>query len=83
MLQKMKKYLSNWNFMRLLRLALGVMIFIQAIKSNDLMFIILGALFSLMPLFNIGCCGVGNCSIPGQKNIHTQSTEEPTYEEVK
>jgi len=69
--------------MRLLRLALGIMIFIQGVNAHDLMFIIPGALFSLMPLFNIGCCGVGNCSVPGQKNINSQSTEEPGYEEIK
>lgn len=81
-LQVMKEYLSNWNFMRLLRLALGIMILIQGIHSNDLLLTILGALFSLMPLLNIGCCGAGNCRVPVQKTIDTQ-TEESTYEEVK
>lgn len=69
--------------MRLLRLALGIMIFIQGVNSHDLLFIITGVLFSLMPLFNIGCCAVGNCSVSGQKKINSQSTEEPGYEEIK
>ncbi|HVX24893.1 MAG TPA: hypothetical protein VHB70_01025 [Parafilimonas sp.] len=64
----MRQYLNNWNFIRLLRLALGIIILIEGINTNDWMYIIAGVLFSLMPVFNIGCCGMGSCSIP---NKHT------------
>ena len=72
----MKHYLSNWNFMRLLRLALGVIILIQGINSNDWMFIIAGALFSLMPVLNIGCCGAGSCSIPSNRRVNKDAVQE-------
>ncbi len=58
---RFKEYIKGWNMMRLFRLALGVIIVIQGIKSNDWMFILLGAAFAAMPLFNVGCCTNGAC----------------------
>lgn len=77
----MKNYLRNWNFMRLLRLAMGVFIIVQGFMDNQWMFVGLGALFSLMPLLNIGCCGVSGCStsVP-QRN---KRMEDITYKEVR
>ncbi len=59
----MKQYLSGWNFMRVFRLVVGVLVLVQGIRMHDWSFILIGALFSLMPVFNIGCCGSGSCSI--------------------
>ena len=49
----MKQYLSNWNLMRLMRLAAGIFILIQGIQINEWIFIVIGALFTLMPLLNM------------------------------
>ncbi len=78
----MKNYLSNWNFMRIVRLALGIMIIVQGVQVQEWLFIVLGGLFSLMPVLNIGCCGASRCSTQIPKN-NKNVTEEIAYEEVK
>lgn len=73
--------LNGWNLMRIVRLALGIIVMVQGFQANEWLLVALGALFSLMPLFNIGCCGVSGCNTPvsrrGNKKI-----EDTTYEEV-
>lgn len=71
---------GNWNFMRLLRLGIGVAIVVQGIIAKDIMFAIMGGLFSLMPLLNIGCCGSSGCGVPTRRA--KQETQEIAYEEV-
>lgn len=78
----MKSYFSNWNFMRFVRLALAIMIIVQGIQMREWLFIVLGSLFSLMPLLNIGCCGTSGCNTRVRKN-NGNITEEIAYEEVK
>lgn len=78
-----KTILSNWNFFRFIRLGLGIFILIQGIIMGDKFSILLGSLFTLMPLFNIGCCGIGACDVnynTPKKNDLT--TKEISYEEV-
>ena len=77
----MKSYLRNWNFMRLLRLTMGIYIIYIGIQENNLWFVLLGGIFSLMPLLNIGCCGVSSCSVPNAK--YNKNTDEITFKEVK
>jgi hypothetical protein len=77
----MKGYLRNWNLMRILRLALGVLIIVQGVQAQEWLFVGLGGLFSLMPLLNIGCCGTSGCNTPIRKS--NQKTEDITYEEVR
>ena len=64
----MKNYLRNWNFMRVLRLALGIYIIVQGVVENQWLFVALGGLFSLMPWLNIGCCGTSGCNTPISKS---------------
>ncbi len=77
----MKNYLKNWDFMRVLRLALGIFIIVQGIQAREWLFAVLGLLFSLMPLLNIGCCGVSGCSTPVSPS--NEKTSDITYEEVR
>ena len=74
---------SNWNLFRILRLGLGIAIIVQAVMARDMLFAFAGLLFSLMALFNVGCCGTGICS-PAPKNNTTPNTpgKDITYEEV-
>ena len=68
----MKHWLKTWDLIRLVRLALGIAIIYQGLMSQQWIFVILGGLFSLMPLLNIGCCGPEGCEMPKnsyQKNI--------------
>lgn len=71
---------SNWNFMRLLRLGLGIAIIVQSAMAGNWTMGILGLLFTAMPVFNIGCCGTGGCNTPIKKTSET--TKDISYEEV-
>ena len=77
----MKGYLRSWNFMRVLRLALGIFIIVQGVQAKEWLLVGLGTLFSLMPLMNIGCCGVSGCNTPISRS--NKKLEETTYEEVR
>lgn len=77
----MKAYLKTWNFMRVLRLVLGIFIIVQGVQAKEWLFVALGGLFSLMPLLNIGCCGVSGCNTP--VSISDKKAEDITYEEIK
>jgi len=72
--------LRNWNFFRLLRLVIGIVIIVQAIIIKDAMFGVAGILFAAMSVFNVGCCGAGGCAVPLKKS--NESTKEITYDEV-
>lgn len=72
----MKQYLKNWNFMRILQLTLSIFIIVQGFQINDRILILLGALFSLMPILNKGCCNANKCQA-------TSSTTESTKNEIQ
>lgn len=72
---------SNWNFMRLLRLGLGIFIGIQAIQNKDILAGFISAFFLFQAITNTGCCGVANCSIPEKKKSNNQD-EIIEFEEV-
>jgi len=48
--------LNNWNFIRIVRLLAGIAIIVQAIANKDAVFGVAGFLFTIMALFNTGCC---------------------------
>lgn len=74
-------FFNNWHFMRIVRLLLGIIIIVQGTYSKNWIFVIAGVLFTLLPLFNIGCCGTASCST---NTIATNKTmEETSFEEVK
>lgn len=77
----MKNILINWTLFRFIRLALGIFILIQGITMGDKVSLLLGTLFTSMPLLNIGCCGVGACDVSYKKQT-SQNIEETSYEEV-
>lgn len=72
--------LKNWNFMRIFRLLLGIVISIQALNANDKMMLFFGGLFIILPLFNLGCCG-SSCAPNYSKEKSIK--KEFNYEEVK
>jgi hypothetical protein len=54
----------------------------QGFSVGDKSIGFLGLIFTLLPLFNQGCCGVGGCETPINKN-NQKNTQELIYEEVK
>lgn len=73
---------SNWTFLRLLRLLMGLAIAVQAVVAKDAMFGIAGFLFTLMALFNTGCCAAGSCYTGTKPAAKKGATENIQYEEV-
>ena len=72
---------SNWNFMRWLRLALGIVAGIQAIGFHDTLLGILSVFLLFQSLTNTGCCGSGGCAVPRSKAVEKDQRIE--FEEVK
>ena len=72
---------SNWNIIRFLRLGIGLVILVQAVIASDIMFGLIGLLFTGMAVFNTSCCGAGACAAPPSKN--DKGSKEISYEEVK
>lgn len=77
----MDNLFKNWNFVRLLRLAMGVFLGVEAFQSGMWILVAVGAVFVVMPLLNIGCCAIGNCSVP--KRNSKSGSDDVRYEEIK
>jgi hypothetical protein len=71
----------NWNIIRFLRLGIGLVILIQAVMAADILFGLIGLIFTGMAVFNASCCGAGSCAAPPAKN--DTGSKEISYEEVK
>ena len=67
--------------MRVIRLVFGVYVIVQGVSTRDMSYLLIGSLFTLMPVLNIGCCSTSGCATPNRKNEVT--TEEISYEEVR
>lgn len=66
----MKTLLNGWTPMRGFRLLIGLAIMIQGIYSGDVLTLVLGAVFMVMALANVGCCGGGSCPVkPYNKSL--------------
>ena len=76
----MNLLLKNWTFFRVLRLAMGIVVIVQAIIIKDILFGIAGIIFTMMALFNQGCCAVNRTCSTSIKNDKIE--KEIEYEEV-
>lgn len=61
------QYIKGWNFMRLFRLLMGVMILGQGLDARMWYIAVLGALFIVLAVFNLASCGGNSCSMPSRK----------------
>jgi hypothetical protein len=66
--------------MRIIRLALGIIIIIQAIDIHDWMLGIAGTIFAAMAFMNAGCCGTACYTKPIKETTPLPNTV--IYEEV-
>ena len=73
---------KNWNIFRILRLALGLFLMSEAIRTGVWFMTIFAAAMIIMPLLNIGCCAGGNCAVPDNKSPGSD-VDEVQFEEVK
>lgn len=74
--------LTDWHFIRLLRLALGIWIGISAIQKQDMLLGFLSTFLLWQAISNTGCCGSSGCQEP-QSKANQAETTEVGFEEVK
>jgi hypothetical protein len=74
--------LTGWNFMRFVRLGVGIFIGVQAIQYRDVLSGLIASVFLLQAATNIGCCGISGCAT--NNNFNTKNTtQDVEFEEVK
>lgn len=54
--------MKNWDLSRWIRLALGVIIGIYALVSQEYLLLLFTLVLLLQALFNLSCCTLGTCS---------------------
>ena len=74
--------LTNWNFMRFLRLGIGIYIAVQAIETQSVFSGIVAVFFIYQAVTNTGCCGTNGCAVPIKKS-NPDKKEDVDFEEIK
>jgi hypothetical protein len=74
--------LTGWNFVRVLRLVLGVIFLMQAIEMRDIITGLIATFFLFQAVTNTGCCGSNGCAVPINKT-NLEDIQDVTFEEVK
>lgn len=74
--------LNNWNFFRILRVGLGLLILVQGIIAGDILSAGLGALFAGLAVFNVGCCGANGCHTNYTNTNRKKEITHVEFEEV-
>lgn len=72
----------NWNFMRFLRLVLGVMIGIQAFQTQTVFPGVIAGFLLFQVFTNTGCCGVNSGAKTDGTNV-SRTINDIEFEEVK
>ncbi len=73
---------SGWNLNRGIRLILGIAILFQYFEQKDVFIAMISGMLILQAVFNVGCCGTGNCAVE-PRDRKSQSIEDTTFEEIK
>lgn len=73
---------TQWNLMRIIRLAAGLFLAVQALQLNDVMAGFISAILLFQASTNTSCCGVSGCAVPTTTKT-SKSTQEIEYEEIK
>lgn len=59
---------NNWNFMRFLRIAMGIFLIFQAIETGQYVFFAFAAFFIFQAIFNLGCSGE-SCGVQYKNDV--------------
>ncbi len=76
-----KTLTSDWNFMRFVRLVIGLAIVFNGFQAGNGMIGLLGGLFIFQALCNTGCCGARGCAIQNQDS-KSSKTEDIIFKEI-
>ena len=77
-----KTIFTGWDFMRWLRLAMGLIVAYQAFELQIGLLGILAGLFIFQALANAACCGGGACNT-GSRKQNSSKTMDVEFEEIK
>ena len=66
---------KNWNIFRILRLALGMFLMTEAVRTANWFMTIFAAAMIIMPLLNIPSYTGGNCAVPDSKSSGSDTDE--------
>jgi hypothetical protein len=72
-----------WDFVRILRLVIGVTVIGQAFIMHEWLLGFGGGMLTTMAVLNIGCCGTQGCAVAPKKDTVKLSPDETRFEEVK
>jgi hypothetical protein len=73
---------TQWNLMRVIRLAAGIFLAVQAVQIHDAIAGFISAILLFQAFTNTGCCGVSGCAVPATTK-NSDAAQEVEYEEVK
>lgn len=76
-----ERILAPWDWLRILRLLIGLSVIFQALYLRSGMLIAAGIMLSSMALLNIGC-GVNGCSTTPTARRQTGKVEDTQFEEI-
>lgn len=76
----MKQLLNNWNIVRFIRFIIGTSFAIYALITTTYILLFIAGLLLMQAIFNISCCGQGNCSptykLTEQKEVYKQQIKK-------
>ena len=78
----MNNVFRNWNFARVLRLALAVAFLGAAISGCEWIAYVVAGVFGLQAILNVGCCGASCAPMPKNSQGDTV-VQKVTYEEIR
>lgn len=79
-----KALTTNWNTMRVMRVAMGAAALGFGILRHDNLLMAAGGFLLFMGLTNTGCCAAGGCVAPlSRPNSSSKGIEGTTFEEVR
>ncbi len=73
---------TQWNLMRIIRLAAGLFLAVQAVQLHDVLAGFISAILLFQAFTNTGCCGVSGCAVPSSTKT-SNPDQEIQYEEIK
>lgn len=62
-----KKYITGWNFTRILRLGLAVALFGAFFSTKEQLYAVIGSFLGMQAILNLSCPG-GNCETPARSS---------------
>lgn len=77
-----ERILAPWDWLRILRLIIGVSVVFQAIVMQSWLLVAAGVLLASMAVLNMGC-GVNGCTTVTGSRETQQKDQEIHFEEIK